>query len=217
MALVTGYVVNCRRVLIRNPRLLVQLSPTVVSVKWSYVNNGTSRKNLNSPFVPVSYTGASFLPDQQVDAPARLKNELEQLLTLQGEIDAVHASIQKAKTLTKSKNSKSIRNLLSSLENTQTILETQADDLYASLDIIGDFPELRGVSLVFLRTLLLARDLKINIRKKAVGSFFEWERLDRAVAGVHNPLGRTCFSTLNINLAVLIRHKAASSHSELHL
>lgn len=34
-----------------------------------------------------------------------------------------------------------------------------------------------------MRTLLLARDLKINIRKRAVGRFFEWDKLDRAVGG----------------------------------
>lgn len=89
----------------------------------------------------------------------------------------------------KSNQSKSLRNLLTGLENTHTILGTQADELYASLDITSEFPVLRGVSLSFLRTLLLARDLKMTIRKKAVGSFFEWERLDRAVGGVHNPLG----------------------------
>ncbi len=78
----------------------------------------------------------------QSDAPTRLKNELEQLLTLQAEIDTIHASIQKAKTVMKSNASKSVRNLLSGLENTQTILETQIDELYASLDVVGEFPEL---------------------------------------------------------------------------
>jgi hypothetical protein len=35
----------------------------------------------------------------------------------------------------------------------------------------------------------MARDLKINIRKRAVGSFFEWERLDQAVGGRNQALG----------------------------
>ncbi|KAJ7648820.1 hypothetical protein B0H17DRAFT_863390, partial [Mycena rosella] len=53
--------------------------------------------------------------------------------------------------------------------------------LYASLNIQDSFPELQGLPLEFVQTLLLMRDLKINIRKRAVGSFYEWENLDRAV------------------------------------
>jgi hypothetical protein len=45
------------------------------------------------------------------------------------------------------------------------------------------------MSLEFVRTLLIARDLKINIRKRAIASFFEWDKLDRAVGGKANPLG----------------------------
>ena len=33
----------------------------------------------------------------------------------------------------------------------------------------------------------------MNIRKKAVGTFFEWERLDRAVGGQNIPLGKFVF------------------------
>lgn len=35
----------------------------------------------------------------------------------------------------------------------------------------------------------MARDLKINIRKRAIASFFEWDKLDRAVGGKQNALG----------------------------
>lgn len=129
-------------------------------------------------------------PSTATDTPARLKHELEEILTLQSEIDAIHKSIQKAKTAMQlSKQTKSSKNLITGLENTQVILKTQVDELYASLNIIGEFPELQGISLTFIRTLLLARDLKMTIRRKAVGSFFEWERLDRAVGGHHLPLG----------------------------
>jgi hypothetical protein len=47
------------------------------------------------------------------------------------------------------------------------------------------------INLEFVRTLLMARDLKINIRKRAIGSFFEWEKLDRAVGGRDGTLGKT--------------------------
>ena len=127
-----------------------------------------------------------------IDTPARLKQDLEQIFTLQAEIDAVRASIQKTKSSMQiSRNSKSLRGVITALENTQTMLKTQVDELYESLDVTEELPELRGISLDFLRTLLLARELKMNIRKKALGSFFEWERLDRAVGGGNIPLGKS--------------------------
>ncbi|OSX64393.1 hypothetical protein POSPLADRAFT_1055011 [Postia placenta MAD-698-R-SB12] len=61
--------------------------------------------------------------------------------------------------------------------------------LYSSLNITDSFPDFGNVSLEFVRLLLMACDLKINIRKRAVGSFFEWDQLDQAVGGQHNPLG----------------------------
>lgn len=114
------------------------------------------------------------------DAPACLKKELNQVLTLQTEIESLDTSIARTKQAVKaSENSKHRQReaieLLTQLQNTHSILKEQADHLYASLNLSQEFPELKGVSLPFLQTLLLARDLKINIRKRAVGSFFEWE------------------------------------------
>ncbi|KAG2127205.1 hypothetical protein DEU56DRAFT_693117, partial [Suillus clintonianus] len=63
-----------------------------------------------------------------------------------------------------------------------------------TLNVHNRFPELQGVDLDFVRTLLMARDLKINIRKRAIGSFFEWDKLDRAVGGANQALGNIpCF------------------------
>lgn len=61
--------------------------------------------------------------------------------------------------------------------------------LYASLNVHENFPELEGVDIDFVHILLLARDSKINIQKRAVGSFLEWERLDQAVGGKTQALG----------------------------
>ena len=112
-----------------------------------------------------------------IDTPARLKHDLEQILMLQTEIDAVHVSIQKAKSnlKTSDRNSKSCRSVITALENTQTLLKTQVNELYESLDVADQLPELQGINLDFLQTLFLACDLKMNIWKKAVGSFFEWK------------------------------------------
>ena len=66
---------------------------------------------------------------------------------------------------------------------------TKAEALYSSLNVHEQFPELTNISLNFVQILLMAQDLKINICKRAVGSFFEWDKLDRAVGGKDKPLG----------------------------
>ncbi|KAJ7109041.1 hypothetical protein C8R43DRAFT_905000 [Mycena crocata] len=123
-------------------------------------------------------------------APVRLRRELNKVLTLQGQIDAVDKSIADAKTsITASDASADALALLRRLENTHEMLSAQAAALYASLNIQKSFPELEGLPLEFVKTLLVMRDLKINIRARAVGSFHEWESLDRAVGGRREALG----------------------------
>lgn len=78
---------------------------------------------------------------------------------------------------------------IKAMEQTHACLLKNAESLYASLNVHTNFPELDGMSLDFVRTLFLARDLKINIRKRAIASFFEWDRLDSAVGGKGNPIG----------------------------
>ncbi|KAG2344746.1 hypothetical protein BDR05DRAFT_947110, partial [Suillus weaverae] len=71
----------------------------------------------------------------------------------------------------------------------QTTRDTIVKVLYASLNVQDRFLELDGLNLKFVRTLLLAHDLKMNIRKHAIGSFFKWDKLDRAVGGSQQALG----------------------------
>ncbi|KAF7338826.1 hypothetical protein MSAN_02205300 [Mycena sanguinolenta] len=112
-------------------------------------------------------------------APARLKRELDKVLGLQVQINAVEKSIAEAKqSITSGDASQETLALLRRLEVTHTTLSTQAEALYASLNIQDNFPELQDLPLEFVRTLLMMRDLKINIRKRAIGSFYEWETLD---------------------------------------
>ncbi|KAJ6451750.1 hypothetical protein C8R45DRAFT_848226, partial [Mycena sanguinolenta] len=124
-------------------------------------------------------------------APVRLKRELDKVLGLQVQIDAVEKSITEAKqSITGGDALQETLTLLRRLEATHAVAELgSAEALYASLNIQGNFPELHGLPLEFVQTLLLMRDLKINIRKRAVGSFYEWETLDRAVSGRRELLG----------------------------
>lgn len=57
------------------------------------------------------------------------------------------------------------------MEMTHSHLREEAEHLYSSLNVDNAFPELKGMSLNFTRTLLLARDIKINICKRCIASF----------------------------------------------
>jgi hypothetical protein len=124
------------------------------------------------------------------DAPARLKKELDKVLNLQGDIEVVEKALQATRTaINHNDTPPAALNALKSLEKSHADLLANVEGLYASLNIHDTFPELHGMSLDFVRTLLIARDLKINIRKRAIASLFECDKLDRAVGGKANPLG----------------------------
>ncbi|KAF9455607.1 hypothetical protein BDZ94DRAFT_1286087 [Collybia nuda] len=102
-------------------------------------------------------------------APMHLKKELDTVLSLQGDLDTVDKAIQVMRvTVSKATASKESLRLLSTLETTQQQLKEKVEALYASLNIGDNFPELQNIDLGFVRVLLMARDLKINIRKRAV-------------------------------------------------
>jgi hypothetical protein len=126
--------------------------------------------------------------------------ELDKVLILQTHIEAVEESISDAKkSISGPEASSDSLLLLWHLQQTHETLSTQAQQLYASLNIHKSFLELKNLPLEFIRTLLLMRDLKINIRKRAVGSFNEWDSLDCAVTGQRESLGElSLFSSCKI-------------------
>lgn len=79
--------------------------------------------------------------------------------------------------------------ILNNLQDHHERLKDDIDELFSSLTIRDSYPELQGVDLEFIKYLLIAHDLKINVRKRAIGSFFEWERLDQASGGREQVLG----------------------------
>jgi hypothetical protein len=112
------------------------------------------------------------------------------VLTLQGDVDAIESALTSTRTtVAQGQAPEAALSALSTLERTHNRLLKNVESLYTSLNIHESFPELNGLSLDFVRTLFMARDLKINIRKRAIACFFEWEKLDRAVGGKQNPLG----------------------------
>ncbi|KAJ7917138.1 hypothetical protein B0H13DRAFT_1608630 [Mycena leptocephala] len=123
-------------------------------------------------------------------APARLRRELDKVLTLQTQIDGVEKAISDAKQeITGSNPPPSTVSLIRRLEATHERLTQEAEDLYASLNISNSFPDLADLPRAFAHILLIVHDLKIVIRKRAIASFQEWEELDCAVAGRREPLG----------------------------
>jgi Ulp1 protease family, C-terminal catalytic domain len=125
------------------------------------------------------------------DAPARLKKELDTVLALQADLDTSDKALQTARTmLEKDMASDDTLEALESLERGHDRLMNKVEALYSSLNVHDRFPELHGINLEFVRILLLARDLKMNVRKRAIASFFEWDKLDQAVGGVQQALGK---------------------------
>ena len=130
--------------------------------------------------------GVSFL-----DAPARLKRELDAVLTLQTELDEISGFFRHVKkAISEDPSNSEARRFLDSLCRTHEETISKVEGLYNSLNITDSFPEIQGLPLEFVRLLLMARDLKINIRKRAIGTFFEWDKLDRASGGRDQPLGK---------------------------
>lgn len=123
----------------------------------------------------------------------RLKKELNSIIALQSELDVVEKGIQTAgKALEKSPASAcgSLSAIMEDLSSTHTLLSEKVDTLFASLRIPETYPLLDGMNVEFIHALLQARDLKASIRKRANESFFEYDRLDQAVGGKANPLGK---------------------------
>lgn len=125
------------------------------------------------------------------DAPARLKKEVDAVLSLQTEIGSLEKTLEDTRGHLShlGTSAKGVKASLTALTECQAGLVAQVEQLYASLNVQEKFPELAGVDVEFVRTLLLARDMKINIRKRSIGSFMEWERLDQAAGGKHQALG----------------------------
>ena len=105
------------------------------------------------------------------DAPVRLNKELNKVLSLQGDIEVVEKALQATRTaINHTDTPPAALDALKSLEKLHADLLANVEGLYASLNIHDTFPELHGMSLDFVCTLLIAQDLKINIQKRTIAS-----------------------------------------------
>ncbi|KAL0563485.1 hypothetical protein V5O48_018580 [Marasmius crinis-equi] len=78
---------------------------------------------------------------------------------------------------------------LSELEQTHAELKEKAENLYKSLNLPQNHPTLANIPLEYIHTLILARDLKADIQKRAMATIQEYDQIDQAAGGVHQPLG----------------------------
>ncbi|KAG6826591.1 hypothetical protein H0H87_006892, partial [Tephrocybe sp. NHM501043] len=101
-------------------------------------------------------------------APACLKKELNSVLSLQEQTEAIDYAIHSLQVeLSKVDVPKELLKLLSNLQQMQKEFKEQSEVLYSLLNIHDSFPELVGM----------------NICKWAIGSFLEWDKLDQAAGG----------------------------------
>jgi hypothetical protein len=127
-----------------------------------------------------------------------LKKGLNAVLSLHGNVDAVDLAIRSVTQAISDAvhPGDETRDLVDGLTRTQERLKQKVETLYSSLNIHTIPPALRAADREFVRVLFMARDLKANIRRRAIGSFFEWDRLDQAVGGRHQALG-TCLNIVD--------------------
>ena len=86
------------------------------------------------------------------------------VLTLQGDINTIKKTLYNTqRTIVQGEAPKNSIATILAMEQTQQWLQEELERLYASLNIHNSYPELQGMSLEFVRTLLLACNLKINI------------------------------------------------------
>ena len=89
------------------------------------------------------------------DAPAKLKRDLDAVLNLQAELDSINqhfATVQKV--ITEDSNNKEACHFLDSLRQTHERAIRKVEELYVSLNVTDAFPEVKGLPLEFMRTLL---------------------------------------------------------------
>lgn len=207
-------------------KVLDQCGVSVADLRTQWMDQRSAQLSIRNrkSFNLISVVQAQAPAPYILDAPARLKKEIDSVLILQTELDASERTLQTTRTaIEKEQAAEMALEALDSMERTHRRLLEKVEGLYSSLNVQEQFPALDGVNLDFVRTLLLARDLKINIRKRAIGSFFEWDKLDRAVGGKDKALGewyqsrRVCTSSYssqarNFTNKPAKRYPSASPH-----
>jgi hypothetical protein len=175
--------------------ILEELGISVEELRVQWELQQVSQLSLCAHTWSIGFIFCNFTFDH-LDAPARLKKELDMVLNLQADLNTVDSAIQSTHALiSKSEHPADSLNLLASLQETHENLKEKVEALYASLNVHKIFPKLQGLDFEFVHTCLMVHDLKINIQKQVIGSFFEWDKLDQAAGSREQALGWCNFNT----------------------
>ena len=120
-----------------------------------------------------------------------MKKELNAVVLLQMHIETVSQAIKTTRTtMSQGKVAGDAQGYLGLMDTMQAQLLQNVERLFSTLCIGEGFPDLSNFPFEFVQTLILARDLKKNIQMRAAAAFFEWDRLDQAVGGRDQALGK---------------------------
>lgn len=115
---------------------------------------------------------------------------MDSVLALQAEVEKLDSTISTARTQVLAADASSkASETLQALRQSHGALTRRVEELFSSLNVSHSYPDLIGVPRDVMRLLLLARDLKLNIRKRAAANFMEWDRLSQACGGAGAALG----------------------------
>jgi hypothetical protein len=93
------------------------------------------------------------------------------------------------KTFTEEDYTEENQDYISRLEEIKTVFQTQVDDLYISLGIQKEYPALKDVDAKFVKSLLMCRDAKIELRRVATCYLSASESINDAAGGANDPIG----------------------------
>jgi hypothetical protein len=98
------------------------------------------------------------------------------------------------------------------LDKVNTTFQETVDHLYVELGLVEQYPALASVDGNFVKTLLLCRDKKIEVRKAATSVLNEMLNLDD-VHGGHNLIGNVPF-LINRDLSQITHTAIATDYQE---
>ncbi|KAG2008006.1 hypothetical protein CC2G_013483 [Coprinopsis cinerea AmutBmut pab1-1] len=122
--------------------------------------------------------------------PSKLKKDMDVILVLQSDLDRIEGRIEEVVNgLDDEFPEEHKQGLLTALNAAHTALKDRIEATYMAINVGDAHPDLQGLDYEFVKALLLLRDLKINIRRRAIAQFFEREKLQQPSQGRANPLG----------------------------
>jgi hypothetical protein len=128
------------------------------------------------------------------DTGKLLESQLNQISSWQSDLYDCNEEFERVLSrFTKEDDTPENRDYILRLEHVKVLFQQTVNNLYVDLGLVKQYPTLASVDADFVKTLLLCRDKKIELRKAATSILNEMLNLDDAAWGSHNPLGDISF------------------------